>query len=900
MQPLPPILNHDDPLRPYTPPPKSKNEGSWGKMKKILIMSTLTVVLLFSLLIIATGIMEDKIGAMVVKEANKQLKTKLSVQDFSISLISGFPKASAQLEGVFLNDVFGGQLLKARVVALEFSLFSVFSNNITISSIVIRDGIMVLKTDNRGKANFDILKPSEDKKSSSVSLSIDKAKLQNVRFIYMNAQDKQNADLTLKNALVSGKFGSKNFTLSSKADMNVAYFDNQGQKCLNNKPLTYDVQIAVDMIKNIYQLQNVSMTVASLPLQIKGLVQSVPQKGTFFNLAIQNKEGTISNLLQLLPPQYSSYFKDFQSSGNFTINATVKGLSNKTQVPDIQSVVHFKNGKIVSPKLKQSFEKVSFDAVYDNKKSILEITNCNATFAGNLLQIQLRMLNLKDPSVAFTMNGSLPLGLAFGLFNNPKVSDGAGIMRCNALQVNGKYNDMTNINTLQTIKASGEIAFENANLKINNEPIAVNGVLDFNNNAINVDRFNIRGAGSNVTFTGNFSNWLPVLLSDSTQQSDLIVDARLDADVMDIGRIMAIAQPKPQKIVPQSYYYAAKGLPIPQYRKQFPILNRMKGRFESNIKNFIYDKLSGRSFKGNIDFTGNDLLLKGSAIAMGGNWLLDGKLELGYRPHLFTKLTTNRIDITEFFRQCNNFGQSVLKNDNISGRLTSRMAINAYWDEGFNFLMDKLHVLSDLNITDGELVGFKMLENFSTYIKVQDLKKIKFYNLQNQFEIYKQTLHIPVMFIQSNALNMQVSGSHTFNQNIDYNIVVNAGQVLMSRFKIFNSRLDPQADQRNGLFNLYYNISGNIDKFQYSSDKVGVKNAFTESENRKKLVQAALVRIFDSNIQAIDNPMSSDAVRGNIGNSNDPQPVPPVNRIDRNKPTKNPNSRDDTEYLPGF
>ncbi len=900
MQPLPPILNHDDPLRPYTPPPKPKNQGSWGKIKKILIMSALTVVLLFSLLIIATGIMEDKIGAMVVKEANKQLKTKLSVQDFSISLISGFPRASAQLEGVFLNDAFGGQLLKARVLALEFSLFSVFSDNITISSVVIRDGILVLKTDNRGKTNFDIVKPSEDKKSSSVSLSIDKAKLQNVRFIYMNAQDKQNADLTLKNALVSGKFGSKNFTLSSKADMNVAYFDNQGQKYLNNKPVTYDVQIAVDMIKNIYQLQNVSMTVASLPLQIKGLVQSVPQKGTFFNLAIQNKEGNISNLLQLLPPQYSSYFKDFQSSGNFAINATVKGLSNKNQTPDIQSIIHFKNGRIASPTLKQAFEKVSFDAVYDNKKSFLEITNCNALFAGNPLQMQLRMVNLKDPSVSFAMNGSLPLGLAFGLLNNPKVTDGAGIMRCNALQVNGKYNDMTSIKTLQTIKASGEIALENANLKINNEPIAINGVLDFNNNAINVNNFNIRGAGSNVTFTGNFSNWLPVLLSDSTQQTDLVVDARLDADIIDVGRIMAIAKPKPQKVIPQSYYYAAKGLPIPQYRKQFPILNRMKGRFESNIKSFIYDKISGRSFKGNLDFTGNDMLLKGSAVAMDGSWLLDGKLELGYRPHLFTKLTTNKIDITEFFRQCNNFGQSVLKNDNISGRLTSRMAINAYWDEGFNFLMDKLHVLSDLNISDGELVGFKMLESFSTYIKVQDLKKIKFYNLQNQFEIYKQTIHIPVMFIQSNALNMQISGNHTFNQDIDYNIVLNAGQVLMSRFKIFNPRLDPQADQRNGLFNLYYNISGNIDKFQYSSDKAGVKNAFVESENRKKLVQAALVRIFDSNIQTIDNSMSSDVAGGNIINSNEPQSVSPGNKIDKNKPNKKPNSKDDTEYLPGF
>ena len=104
------------------------------------------------------------------------------------------------------------------------------------------------------------------------------------------------------------------------------------------------------------------------------------------------------------------------------------------------------------------------------------------------------------------------------------------------------------------------------------------------------------------------------------------------------------------------------------------------------------------------------------------------------------------------------------------------------------------------------------------------------------------------MFIQNNALNLQISGDHTFNQDINYNIVVNAGQVLMSRFKLFNSRLDPQPDQRNGFLNLYYNISGNINNYQYSSDKVGVKAAFTESEYRKREIQAQLDLYFTNGL----------------------------------------------------
>lgn len=844
LPPLPPIINHDDPLRPYTPPKKPK-PAQGSKIKRYLLVMVLIFALVMSLLVIAVGILEHKIGDIVVKEANKQLKTKLTVNDFSVSLISGFPRVSADLEGVFLNDIFGSPLLKARSVSLQFSLFNLFSDHITISSVVVQEGVLVVKTDASGRNNYDIVRSSDNQKSSNLDVSIDKATLQNVRFIYNSIPNKQKTDLTIKKAVVSGKFGSTRFTLKSNADMQVAYIDNQGERWLKDKTVNYNAQVAVDMSKNLYQLDDITLSVASVPLQIKGLVQLSPQKGTFLNLNIDNKETNISNVFRLLPPQYVARLKDFQSSGAFNLKTTVKGWSNKIQVPDIHAEVRFKNGKIVSPKLKQPFDNISFEAIYDNKKSYLDVPNCHATFAGNPLQIRLKLVNLDDPSVSFDMSGAIPFGLALGFIDNSKISDGTGVVKCNALTVTGRYADMTQTKLLHKIQASGDLTFDNTTFKISGEPIQAQGILQFNNNGINVRQFTVKGAGSSATFTGTFTNWLPVLLADSTQQSDLQFDARLDAEHLDISKLVALSQPPPQKVVPRAYYYAAKGLPVPQYRKQFPILNRMNGRFQSNIKSFIYDKISGRQFKGDLTFTGNNLILRGGAVAMGGNWDIDGKMELGYRPHLFSKLITKGVNVSEFLRQCNNFNQDVMTNNNISGTLNSHFAINAYWDEGLNFLKDRLYVVADVKVTDGELSGVKMLESFSTFIKMQDLKKIKFSNLRNQFEVYRQTLHIPTMFIQSNALNLQICGDHTSNQDINYNIIVNAGQVLMNRFRLFNSRLDPQPDQRNGFFNLYYNINGNIDNFQYSSDKTGVKAAFTESESRKRDIQTQLDKYFN-------------------------------------------------------
>ncbi|NJN35696.1 MAG: hypothetical protein HC817_16960 [Saprospiraceae bacterium] len=124
-QPLPPILNPDDPLRPYSLPPKPK-KARWAKIKRILHVSSIVLAIGFSLLVIVAAVMEEKIGKIVVRSVNEQLTTQLSVKDFSLSLISDFPKATAWLDGVVLKDAFGGNLIQAKSVAFQVGFFSLF------------------------------------------------------------------------------------------------------------------------------------------------------------------------------------------------------------------------------------------------------------------------------------------------------------------------------------------------------------------------------------------------------------------------------------------------------------------------------------------------------------------------------------------------------------------------------------------------------------------------------------------------------------------------------------------------------------------------------------------------------------------------------------------------------
>ena len=74
-----------------------------------------------------------------------------------------------------------------------------------------------------------------------------------------------------------------------------------------------------------------------------------------------------------------------------------------------------------------------------------------------------------------------------------------------------------------------------------------------------------------------------------------------------------------------------------------------------------------------------------------------------------------------------------------------------------------------------------MLENFAFALKAGDLERVRFTRLANFLEIRDRTIYIPAMFIQSSAINLTLSGSHTFDQYLEYYIKVNAGQVIANK-----------------------------------------------------------------------------------------------------------------------
>ncbi len=311
---------------------------------------------------------------------------------------------------------------------------------------------------------------------------------------------------------------------------------------------------------------------------------------------------------------------------------------------------------------------------------------------------------------------------------------------------------------------------------------------------------------------------------------------------MDIGRLMQLSAVAPA--AKKADDAVVDSLQTEQIKKREQFTSLLKGAFNADIKEFNYRKIQGVNFEGKLNLDNNELAILGATRAMGGSFELDGRFYFEEKPRLHAKVSGGGVDAKEFFRQGENFGQQMLTHKHLEGLLHTKMAIYAYWNEEGDFLTDDLRILAAVGVEEGELKNFEMMDNFSSFVNIKDLRHIKFTNLENFMEIRKQRLYIPVMFIQSNALNLTLSGEHTFDNVMRYNLKVNAGQVLAQKFKSHDPALKPVKARKKGFFNLYYTISGPVDNYEFKANKREIKDEFQLSDIRRQEIQTALEKEF--------------------------------------------------------
>ena len=115
-----------------------------------------------------------------------------------------------------------------------------------------------------------------------------------------------------------------------------------------------------------------------------------------------------------------------------------------------------------------------------------------------------------------------------------------------------------------------------------------------------------------------------------------------------------------------------------------------------------------------------------------------------------------------------------------------------------------------------------------------DLNKITFSTLRNQIEIKNQKISIPSMHIQSSALDVTASGTHTFDNIVDYKLQLLLSQLLGRKLKENRTEFGNIEDDGLGRMKLFLTMKGPMKNPKISYDRKSVEENITHEVRKEK------------------------------------------------------------------
>jgi len=387
----------------------------------------------------------------------------------------------------------------------------------------------------------------------------------------------------------------------------------------------------------------------------------------------------------------------------------------------------------------------------------------------------------------------------------------------------------------ENITTSGDLKIRNVNFKLKNYTLGFNGFngeFKFDNNDLAVNTFSGNVASSDFELKGFFRNIIGFLIKEN---QNITVDATLTSKNIDLNELLANKEAD-----------APSGN---KYKLKFSDL--VDVNLNSEIEHLVFRKFDASNIKGLIKLKDKKMVVDPIVLStMNGKitttGLIDGSDSTRILITCFSDI--DRVNITKMFEQFENFGQTAVTYKNLKGVATAKIQFASVLDSELKMDLDKLYAGVDMTIENGELNNVEAMKSLSRFIELKDLENIRFSTLKNQIEVRSQVISIPRMEVKSNAISIVASGTHTFNNMINYKFKLSLNELLSKKAKQAkkeNDEFGEVADDGLGRTNIFLSMTGTIDNpvIKYDS-KSAIQNVKQDLKVEKQTLKVILKEEF--------------------------------------------------------
>lgn len=787
-------------------------------LKKILLYTGLVFLVIIVSLALSAFLFKDKIIRNFIEAANKNLNTPVKIGKIDVSVFEKFPQLSIVLTDVSVEDSHPGQypLLTADKVAFRLNPLEVYRGKYNIKGLEIDNSETNLKIDRHGVNNYTILKsnPAAESAGDALSIELKNIRLKNAQVRYADLEHDE--DLIFHTGSLSASIHSMGNVHRVKADGELT---TQKIKIKRNSLLegkSFDIKTDL-----IYDDDKKTLTIQPSVIKLKGSAFAVKGSYTWgeetpqIDIAVDGKDTNIQTILSLLPETTSQQFTKYESKGETYFTATLKGPITATKNPGLTVSFGLRSATIFHPDTKAQIDKATLEGsfsssnVADLHQASLTLKNITGTLNGEAFEATLIIQDFIDSDVRLKFKGNVDAASLIGFYPVKNIQNLSGSLKTD-FSFEGRLAWLKSRATAQKAVTNGTIEMQNLNFLYGESKLAVkdlNGSLQFTNNDLALSNVSLKAGKSDFIFNGFFKNIITFLLFEN---QPIGIEADMKSNYLDLDELFQVG------------FASSKN----ENDYQFSISPNLNLNFNCDVRSLRYQRFTAHSLKG-------DLLVKDEVAVsrntklktMGGNLsfsaLVDAKNHKAI--DVLTSAKLNGIYLDSAFYVFKNFNQNFIEDKHLKGHVTADVNLEMTLNEKLKLFQETLIADIGMTIKNGELNNFEPLKSLNKYLDDEGLSQLRFADLKNDIHIEKKTIYIPQMQVLSNVTAIQISGTHTFDQHIDYRLVT----PLRNKKKIDVSEAASALEENNGQLKLFLKITGTTDNYKVQYDT----EAF-----RKKLV----------------------------------------------------------------
>lgn len=806
-------------------------------LKYLLLFVLLVLTLVVGGLVYYVFNNQDEIEERLLAELNKGLNTEIIVNgDLDLSIIKHFPDISLQANNIIIMGSTGmptDTLIQATELYLVTDLFDLLAQNWRIKKVAIANGAMHMHRSASGQVNYRFVNidgsQTDTTKRSSFFLNIAAANLKNIRFTFMDEQSKVDLDLEIYNAQFSGNFSPEALALDTDIELFSHKLIIKDINYVSEKIMSAEGELSIATDSSFYQIRTDEVYLADNHFEVNGNFSLLDDR-TAFDLAINGIDLSLMEFMGLFPDKVMEQFNDYQVSGDLQFNTTIKGDLSKKKNPTININYELTNSQLKYTELGTQIDRLDIIGSFTNgnkqnfETSIIKMTKLRAEYEGKAFQAAGTMNDLDHPYLNVEAFGDVNLPMI-----SPLLPDSTGIdklegwIHINSTSYKGSLSDLSLLTTPKPIDLRFDGSFHETGISINDEHLSLKGGnLALSPWTIKTDQLNIAYDGMDLNLTGTLQHWKSYVYN-------LLANDHIDAKAMNVDIKLTGSYNKISAVDTANTNANSSNTTLPLAADLF----NMIGTVSLNLSEVNKDEMQLRDIKGELKLTPGKISTTDLNLnAFAGNNRTSGSITAaGNTIALDLTGKVDKMDISAIFKGLNEPGAPDLTSTNIKGTLRATYTLRAKFPN-YTFDESSLYFLTDLSLLNGELVDVKALEELARFVDIDELKHIRFNDLHNQIEIKDRTIHIPQMIIKSSAMNLSVSGTHTFDNYLDYRLKLNIYDVVGKKFlgrKKKNEQFYEVVDDNS--FNFFISMKGPIDNLSITYDKTGVKERFKQQKD---------------------------------------------------------------------